>query len=67
MAPVPGRAILNRVILRVYDSVQHAGSQEEYELGTISLRMLSATDGRRYAGSGMLRCLWLFIHPVQGA
>jgi len=41
MAPVPGRAILNRVILRVYDSAQHAGSQEEYELGTISLRMLS--------------------------
>ena len=39
--PIPGRALLNRVIDRVYASAQSAPAQEAYELGTITLRLLS--------------------------
>jgi hypothetical protein len=41
MAPIPGRAFLNRVIERVHVSVQEAPSQEDYDLGTITLQLLS--------------------------
>lgn len=38
---MPRGGLLDRVVLRVWESVQKAGSQEEYELGTITLRLLS--------------------------
>jgi hypothetical protein len=41
MAPVPGRALLDRVIARVYEAGQRARSQEEHQLTTITLRLLS--------------------------
>ena len=41
MAPVPGRALLSRVIARVYERGQSAGSRLEYELATITIRFLA--------------------------
>lgn len=35
-----GGRLIGRVIARVWESVQKAGSQEEHELGTITLRLL---------------------------
>jgi hypothetical protein len=39
--PIPGRALLNRVIARVHTSAQEAPSQEAYELGTLTLGLLT--------------------------
>jgi len=41
MAPVPGRALLTRVITRVHAAAQSSRSREEYELGSITLRLLA--------------------------
>lgn len=40
MAPVRGRRLIDRVIARVYAAAQAARSQEDYQLGTITLRLL---------------------------
>jgi hypothetical protein len=40
MAPVAGKAFLNRVVQRVYQAAQRAGSREEHELFSLSLRLL---------------------------
>jgi hypothetical protein len=40
MAPVAGKAFLNRVMQRVYQAAQDAGSREEHELFSLSLRLL---------------------------
>jgi hypothetical protein len=40
MAPVAGKARLDRIIKRVYLSAQSATSQEDYQLGSITLRLL---------------------------
>jgi hypothetical protein len=42
MAPVPGRALIDRVIRRVHAAVQEgARSRTEFELGSITLRLLT--------------------------
>jgi hypothetical protein len=41
MAPVPGNAFLNRVIVRVHAATHSCLNQEAFELGAITLRMLS--------------------------
>ena len=41
MAPVAGRAMLNRVIARVHAAAQVACPREEFELGSITERLLS--------------------------
>jgi hypothetical protein len=40
MAPVPGRAFLARVIARVHAAAQETRTREEYELTSITLRLL---------------------------
>ena len=49
MAPVPGRSMLLRVTRRIHDAAQAAPSQEDYELGTIALRLLGLLDQGREA------------------
>lgn len=41
MAPVAGKAFLNRVIARVYAAGQNAASREEHDLYSLNLRLLS--------------------------
>jgi len=41
MAPVPGNAFLNRVIVRVHAATHSCLNQEAFELGAITLRLLS--------------------------
>jgi hypothetical protein len=41
MAPVPGRALLTRIIARVHASAQESRSREEFELSSITLRLLA--------------------------
>ena len=41
MAPVPGRALLTRVIARVHAAAQQSRSREEFELTSITLRLLA--------------------------
>ena len=41
MAPIPGKAFLDRVIVRVHASAQDCRTQAEHQLTTITLRLLS--------------------------
>lgn len=50
MAPIPGRALLTRVIYRVHEAAQQLRTQEDYELATITLRLLGLLRSQsRYA------------------
>jgi hypothetical protein len=40
MAPIAGRKLLDRVVRRVYVASQCSATQEEFQLGTITLRLL---------------------------